>query len=101
MCEGVTLRVQCQAHDTSLVLPCLKMRVREAEEDLGKLTSFEEVGEEFHRVCADAGDVLVCTRIQFCVLCTQSLDFRLDKLRHRGSDLHAYATGQWGGLVYR
>ena len=41
------------------MLPGLEVRVREAEENLAELGSVEEVGEEFHGVGADAGDVLV------------------------------------------
>lgn len=37
----------------------LEMRVRKADEDLGKLVASKEVGEEFHGVGADGGNVLV------------------------------------------
>ena len=47
-----------------------EVRVREAEEDLLKLVLVEEVGEEFHRVGADTGDVLVgCARGDGDVVC--------------------------------
>lgn len=45
--------------DTGLVLAHFKVRVREADEDLGELVLGEEVGEEFHRVAAECGDVFV------------------------------------------
>ena len=35
------------------------MRVWEAEEEMGELVAGEEVGEEFHGVGAEDGDVLV------------------------------------------
>jgi len=35
------------------------MRIREAEEDVCELASGEEIGEEFHCVGAEDGDVLV------------------------------------------
>ena len=41
------------------MLAHFKVRVREADEDLGELVLGEEVGEEFHRVAAECGDVFV------------------------------------------
>lgn len=39
-----------------------EVRVGEAEEDFGELGFVEEVGEEFHGVAAEGGDVLVMGR---------------------------------------
>lgn len=52
-------RAQRGADDPLFVFPGFKMRVREAEEDVGELAAVEEVGEEFHCVGAEDGDVLV------------------------------------------
>ena len=41
------------------MFPGFEMRVREAEEDVLELGAVEEVGEEFHGVRSERGDVLV------------------------------------------
>jgi len=41
------------------MFPLFEMRVRETKEDFRELVFLEEVGQEFHGVCADAGGVLV------------------------------------------
>ena len=41
------------------MLPGLKMRVGETEENFLELTLLEEVWQEFHCICAKAGDILV------------------------------------------
>ena len=41
------------------MLAGLEVRVREAEEEMGERGAGEEVGEEFHGVGAEGGDVLV------------------------------------------
>lgn len=41
------------------MLSGLEVRVGKADEDLGELGLPEEVGEELHRVCSDAGNVLI------------------------------------------
>ena len=41
------------------MLPSLEVRVREAQKQVGKLATGEVIGEEFHRVGAESGDVLV------------------------------------------
>lgn len=53
------LRIQRLGDDARFVLARLEVRVWEADEDLGELVFGEEVGEEFHGVCAEGGDVLV------------------------------------------
>lgn len=49
--------------DAGLVLPGFEMRVREEEEEGGEGMFFEKVGEEFHSVGADNGDVVVGGRV--------------------------------------
>ena len=44
------------------MLPLLEVRIREAEENGGELGVVEVVGEEFHGVGAEGGDVLVGSR---------------------------------------
>lgn len=63
------LGVQCRGDDPRLVLPGLEVRIGEADEDLGQLAPGEEVGEEFHRVGAEGGDVLVAARDYGCWGC--------------------------------
>lgn len=55
------LRVESIRYYPSLMFPLFEVRVRETEEDLGELVFGKEVGEEFHGVGADAGDVLKAT----------------------------------------
>ena len=45
--------------DASLVLPRLEVRVGKEEEDFRELVFADEVGQELHRVGADACEVLV------------------------------------------
>ena len=53
------LGIQTGTHDPLLVFASLEMRVGEAEEDLAELGFVEEVGEEFHGVGSEAGDVVI------------------------------------------
>ena len=52
-------RIESLGDNTGLVLAHFKVRVWEADEDFGELVLGEEVGEEFHGVAADCGDVFV------------------------------------------
>jgi hypothetical protein len=70
------LGVERVGHDARLVLALLEVRVREAEEDFGELGLGEEVGQEFHRVGAQAGYVLIAARRG--VLDAQGAGFFLD-----------------------
>jgi len=69
------------------------VRVRKAEEDGGELGSGEEVREEFHRVCADRGDVLVGAGsggwLDGTVLRAQGGDAVRDIVKDLNSKLHA------------
>ena len=51
--------VERPRHDARLVFALLEMRVGKTEEDFTELVFLKKVGEEFHRVGADAGCVLV------------------------------------------
>ena len=53
------LGIQRRADDSGFVFPRFEVRVGEAEEDFFELGGGEEVGEEFHCVGAEGGDVLV------------------------------------------
>lgn len=68
------------------------MRVGKAKEDAGELAAAEEVGEEFHGVGAEAGDVLV----EGCVgvLVAEGLDAVLDKGGDLGADFHSWGFDQ-------
>ena len=72
------------------MLPSFEMRVWEAEEDLGKLTFSEEVGEELHRVGPETGDILVTTSAR--ILIPQCFDAVLNELCDFSSDFHTYAS---------
>lgn len=52
-------RIERLGDDTGLVLAHFKVRVWEADENFGELVLAEEVGEEFHGVAADCGNVFV------------------------------------------
>lgn len=69
------------------MLTLFEMGVRETEEDFAELAFGEEVGEEFHRVGADAGDVLVGGGGG--VLDAQGADFFLDVFCDCCADFHA------------
>jgi len=80
------------------VLPRFKMRVWEAEEDLRELRFPEEVGQEFHAVCAETGEILVLAASYFCRrsscrsgggLVAKGFYFFLDKFGHGYADFHA------------
>lgn len=45
--------------DAGLVLAGLEVRVRKAEEEPGERGARDEVGEKFHRVGSERGDVLI------------------------------------------
>lgn len=79
--------VECRGYDSSLVFPCLEVRVGETDEDLGQLCLFEEVGEELHAVGAEAADVLVPASL--LVLNSKGLDALLDVFCNRSADLEA------------
>ena len=53
------LGVEGGGDDAGFVFSGFKVRVGEAEEDFGELGFVEEVGEEFHGVGAEDGDVLM------------------------------------------
>ena len=46
-------------YDSSFVFAGFKVGVGEAEEDIGKLVAGEEIGQEFHGVGAEDGDVVI------------------------------------------
>lgn len=97
------LGVQGGADDAGLVFAGLEVRIGEAEEDFLELRFGEEVGEEFHGVGADAGDVLVgwcwCrARVLLLLpvgdgllllLGSEGFDLVLDELGDGGADFHA------------
>lgn len=76
------------------------MRIGETEEDLGELGFAEEVGQEFHRVGSDAGDVLVEIRGGGGgVLGSEGADAVLDEFGDLGADFEAWERGGgWGEL---
>ena len=67
----------------------LEMRVGKTEEDFTELVFLKKVGEEFHRVGADAGCVLV--GICRFVLDAEGADVFLHVFCYRGANLHACA----------
>lgn len=56
------LSIERLGDNPGLVLAGLEVRVREANENLGKLVSGEEIREEFHGIAADCGDVFIGAR---------------------------------------
>lgn len=97
--KGV-LGIQRRAHNARFVLALLEMRIGKAQENLVELLLAEKIGEEFHRVGAYAGDVLiVCFSCSFAsafftrnssgMLCAQGARFVLDEFGHGGANFHA------------
>lgn len=78
------------------MLPRLEVRVRKAEEDLAERSAGEEVGQEFHRVGADTGDVAVVVLSAAGVrgrLRAQRFDLGVHVFRDGGADFEAEDEG--------
>lgn len=79
------------------MLARLEMGVGKTKEDLLQLGLGEEVGQEFHRVGAEAGEVLVCV----CggVLGAEGFDFLLHEFRDGAADFETQdlSAGEVGG----
>lgn len=77
------------------MLAGLEVRVREAEEEAGEGGAREEVGQEFHRVGAQRGDVL----IRGGLLGSEGEDARVCEVVHLVADLQACVKRGCGGLA--
>ncbi len=82
------LGIELGRDDTGFVFAGFEMRVREAEEDGGELGEGEVVGEEFHGVGAEGGNVLISVGR---VLGAKGGDAVCDVVEDLGAEFHAWS----------